>query len=566
MKKNKLPQLNFSVALLFSAIFFGFNNHAEAVCPLSVELTSRFCNGDNGIDDWAPAVSPGVFTDWVGDNGGPGSNNWNQRDREDRCFSVSARLLDNSGQLSSVGIEVESYSADKDAVWNIHDFGAATVGNWTGRVGDNDVLGGRPNNWNRENREDKAYMIRLKLTDPANKLTPSSRLTVQSYTVACNNSCVLEQIETANVNTWTAWAGGTGNALGQKDYLFKMRVALDCKPVESIAGGWSGWSACSVTCGGGTQTRTCTNPTPSGGGATCSGSTSQSCNTGICVVAPSVSFTTDKNAVAWNNGVIVSPATLTWSASGTNVSCTASNGWSGAKALTGSLAVSPSATTTYTLTCSGDGGSLARFITISTIASYDPTTLSFLVSPLTTVNPESPSTTLYWSTTGYGVTCTASGGWSGTRGSSGFLDISPTTDMNYTLSCSGAGGTAPAQTVTVLVAIPGTCASPNNSPNQNTAPWSMSLCSPIDTVTNQVATGSTYGEPDWTWNCVGPNNGSPAICKAYCSNICESSKALHCQSELKWNVKNTCGKAVACTGPGTRTDCNLNYREVAPSN
>jgi uncharacterized protein (DUF2141 family) len=40
-----------------------------------------------------------------------------------------------------------------------------------------------------------------------------------------------------------------------------------------VNGGWSDWSACSD----GTQTRTCTNPTPSGGGATCSGGNSQSC-------------------------------------------------------------------------------------------------------------------------------------------------------------------------------------------------------------------------------------------------------------------------------------------------
>ena len=60
---------------------------------------------------------------------------------------------------------------------------------------------------------------------------------------------------------------------------------------KPINGGWSAWSGfgtCSVTCGGGTQsrTRTCSNPSPAYGGLACSGSTSesQSCNTHSCVV------------------------------------------------------------------------------------------------------------------------------------------------------------------------------------------------------------------------------------------------------------------------------------------
>ena len=51
-----------------------------------------------------------------------------------------------------------------------------------------------------------------------------------------------------------------------------------------VNGGWSGWSACSASCGGGTQTRTCTNPSPAGTGADCSGVSSQSCNTQVCVI------------------------------------------------------------------------------------------------------------------------------------------------------------------------------------------------------------------------------------------------------------------------------------------
>jgi hypothetical protein len=49
-----------------------------------------------------------------------------------------------------------------------------------------------------------------------------------------------------------------------------------------VNGGWSAWSTCSATCDGGTQTRTCTNPAPTNGGVTCSGINWQRCNTQSC--------------------------------------------------------------------------------------------------------------------------------------------------------------------------------------------------------------------------------------------------------------------------------------------
>lgn len=55
-------------------------------------------------------------------------------------------------------------------------------------------------------------------------------------------------------------------------------------PPPPVNGGWGSWSACSASCGGGTQTRLCDSPPPSGGGADCSGSSSQSCNTQACPV------------------------------------------------------------------------------------------------------------------------------------------------------------------------------------------------------------------------------------------------------------------------------------------
>ena len=133
----------------------------------------------------------------------------------------------------------------------------------------------------------------------------------------------------------------------------------DCRALDRVNGGWSGWSSCSVTCGGGTQTRTCTNPRPANGGANCSGASSRACNTQAC--PPAITLT----ATPVNIGPGDS-STLRWTVARAT-SCTASGGtWRGAKSATGgSDVVSPSATTAYTLTCTGPGGTVSRGITVT---------------------------------------------------------------------------------------------------------------------------------------------------------------------------------------------------------
>ncbi len=66
-----------------------------------------------------------------------------------------------------------------------------------------------------------------------------------------------------------------GNLMNLQNALPEMKYT--CVPVD---GEWSLWGACSLSCGGGTQTRTCT--APSCGGADCVGDSSQSCNTQAC--------------------------------------------------------------------------------------------------------------------------------------------------------------------------------------------------------------------------------------------------------------------------------------------
>ena len=49
-----------------------------------------------------------------------------------------------------------------------------------------------------------------------------------------------------------------------------------------VHGGFSPFSACSKTCGGGTRIRTCTNPEPKHGGRGCVGASQETCNAQAC--------------------------------------------------------------------------------------------------------------------------------------------------------------------------------------------------------------------------------------------------------------------------------------------
>ncbi len=181
----------------------------------------------------------------------------------------------------------------------------------------------------------------------------------------------------------------------QPGYDLRLTFACTTCPTSDppVNGGWSPWSACSASCGGGIQTRTCTNPIPANGGAACVGTSSQACNTGPCACVPTISCqsSTCSSSTCWNGcsfvpGTMscVSPvslifwatpgsilaggnATLNWVVSNATF-CTASGGWSGSKSITGgSQVVSPASTTLYTLSCTGPGGTETRSTQISII-------------------------------------------------------------------------------------------------------------------------------------------------------------------------------------------------------
>ncbi|MEO8223892.1 MAG: hypothetical protein ABI661_03735 [Gammaproteobacteria bacterium] len=164
------------------------------------------------------------------------------------------------------------------------------------------------------------------------------------------------------------------------------------------------------------------------------------------VPLPTVTLSATPAAVLTNGA-----AALSWSTTNAD-SCTASGGWvgvqpfSGTAVSTGSLAT----TTTFTLTCVNANGSqsatASAMVTVTNVP--PPPTMTLSAIPGTVISGN--SSTLAW--TSFNSTgCTATGNWSGAKGTSGSVSTGAlTAAKTYTLTCVGAGGSVN-QTVTVSV-------------------------------------------------------------------------------------------------------------------
>jgi hypothetical protein len=187
---------------------------------------------------------------------------------------------------------------------------------------------------------------------------------------------------------------------------------------------------------------------------------------------PALSFSINTTSIAAGASV-----TLTWA--GSNVSsCTASGGWSGAKAPTGSQSVGPvNANTTFSLSCQGTSATVSKSVSVTIAAATPPTaapTVSINASP-TSVASGSPATLTWVSTNA--TSCTASGSWSGTKATSGSQSTGNLTQSStYALSCTGTGGQAQASaSVTVQAASSGGGGSTGGSGSSTTGGPSVSF-------------------------------------------------------------------------------------------
>ena len=125
-----------------------------------------------------------------------------------------------------------------------------------------------------------------------------------SETQACNENACHVNGGWSNPGEWSACSAACGGGTQSRSKICNNPApangGADCSGEASetqacnenacpVNGGWSAlgeWSACSVTCGGGTLSRSkiCNNPAPANGGADCSGEASetQACNAQAC--------------------------------------------------------------------------------------------------------------------------------------------------------------------------------------------------------------------------------------------------------------------------------------------
>lgn len=194
---------------------------------------------------------------------------------------------------------------------------------------------------------------------------------------------------------------------------------------------------------------------------------------------------------------------LRWAATDA-INCTASGGWSGARAAAGTATLTPVATgtVTYTLDCAEDGGSATGSASVTVTVGDAPPALSLTASSAAIAAGD--ALTLTWSSTSL-PSCTASGAWSGSRGSSGSEVLSPAEgSYSYTLTCTGTGGTL-SRTVNVTVMGPPTV-------NLTVTPGALTLGQSL--VLNWTSTNATTCSASGAWAGLRSSTGSTTLTPA----------------------------------------------------
>lgn len=158
-----------------------------------------------------------------------------------------------------------------------------------------------------------------------------------------------------------------------------------------------------------------------------------------------------------------SSAILTWSS--VNASACVGTGFNTNNKISGSVTISPNATTKYSVSCAGVGMSTTGSTTVTVVP--PPPTVSFSAAPSAITDVD--STTLTWSSTN-ADSCSGNGFSTGSK-TAGSVTVSPNSNTTYTISCEGKGGEISSSAlVTVTQAPSAECSVPLPKESESIAP------------------------------------------------------------------------------------------------
>ena len=252
-------------------------------------------------------------------------------------------------------------------------------------------------------------------------------------------------VPTASINA----SPTTVNPGASSDLTWSSSNATSC----AASGAWSGTLATSGTQSTGAM---------SGSGSftvMCSGAGGTSAPATVTVTVmplPTVQISASPASVAPG-----ASSTLTWTSTD-STACAASGDWSGALAINGSQSTGALASdATYTLTCSGPGGTSAPVSATVGVTQPIPTA-SLTVNP--PVIATGQTAMLSWTSTN-AAGCTASGGWSGSLAGSGSqVSAALSATTTFSLTCSGAGGNSASVSAIVTVSSVPMSVAPQTAP------------------------------------------------------------------------------------------------------
>jgi hypothetical protein len=184
---------------------------------------------------------------------------------------------------------------------------------------------------------------------------------------------------------------------------------------------------------------------------------------------------------------------LSWTSTDAT-SCVA--GWTSSTATSGSASVGPDVTTTYAITCTGDGGNASDSLTV-TVNEPPP-------APLPAVNlSASPATidqgmiaSLSWTSTD-ATSCAA--GWTSSTATSGSAPVVPDVTTTYTISCTGEGGSGSASaSASATVTVNQAPVANEPTVNLTASPSTVSRGGKITLNWSSTDAGSCFASGDWS--------------------------------------------------------------------